>query len=397
MLVAPQELVRDGRSDRLEQPAGPRRASPGAVTGAPGRTGGGGPGGAAPHPLRRGLVVGRGGLRGAGRGHSGDAQDPRGSLAPVAAGDPSSAPSAPHAPAAGRGGGGEGRREGAGRDNRCTALGSLRAASPAAPGASYRRRRLLLPRQALAIAARPSVESTGGAAEPNGRSHRTALLAQGGRRQSTTRGHAAGAGRMGMGGSARSQLLLLPPPAPGSRYQHHPLPTPPALRMAPRSPSARPRRAGVVGARAHWAPERHQRGPHWPGALSLVALSQWERAARRGCGGRRRGGPGEVGCGGGGRGGLGLAAMRSPSGERRESRLGYRWVRCRDELLTSKWTLRDADLTLTEERQCSVPSLALSLFPGDCRPPHAYSAPMRGRLRNSQNFSQQSLFTSIKP
>lgn len=153
---------------------------------------------------------------------------------------------------------GEGWREGAGRDKRCTALGSLRAACPAAPGASYRRRRLLLPRQALAIAARPSVESTGGAAEPSGRSHRTALPAQGGRRQGTTRGHAAGVGR---GGGARSQLLLqlllLPSAAPRSRYQYHPLPTPPALRMAPRSPGARPRRAGAVGARAHWAPQPH--------------------------------------------------------------------------------------------------------------------------------------------
>lgn len=72
MLVAPQELVGDGGSDGLQQAAAPRRAAP--VVGAPGRaaTGGGGPGGSAPHPLRRGLVVGRGGLRGAGRrGHGG--------------------------------------------------------------------------------------------------------------------------------------------------------------------------------------------------------------------------------------------------------------------------------------------------------------------------------------
>lgn len=208
---------------------------------------------------------------------------------------------------------GEGWGEGAGRDKRRTARGSLRAACPAAPGASYRRRRLLLPRRALAIAARPSVESTGGAAEPSYRSHRTALPAQSGRRRGTTRGHAAGAGR-GEGARSQLSLQLLPPPAPGSRCQHHPLPTPSALRMAPRSPGTRPRRAGVVGARAHWAPPRHQRGLYWPGAPSLVALSQWVRAARRGRGRRRRGGPGEVGCGGGGRGGHGRAGMGGPGG-----------------------------------------------------------------------------------
>lgn len=189
-----------------------------------------------------------------------------------------------------------GERDGAARDG----TGAPRpegGSAQAAPGASYRRRRLL-PRRAPAIAARPSVVGTGGAAEPRGRSHRTA---PGGRGWGRVRGQ------------------LLPPPAPGSSSHHHPLPAPPRRPMAPRRPAARPPRAGAGSTRAHWPAPPPQRRLHCLEEPSLFPLSQWRGAGRglRGEGGRR-----EVGCGGaegrlavgGGRGRGGGSLQRRPWG-----------------------------------------------------------------------------------
>lgn len=143
---------------------------------------------------------------------------------------------------------------------------------PAAPGASYRR---LLPRQAPAIAARPSVVGTGGAAESRGRSHRTAPPAHSGRRRGATRAR----GNGGTGGSGEGEAFAAgssfrPPPATGSCRRYHPPPAPPHRRMAARSPDARPRRVGAGGTHAPWAAPLRQRWLYCSALPSLSALSQ---------------------------------------------------------------------------------------------------------------------------
>lgn len=188
----------------------------------------------------------------------------------------------------GRGGGGEG---GGGTGAALPGPGESPRRRPAAPGASYRRP---LPRQAPAIAARPSVVGTGGAAESRGRSHRTARPAHSGRRRGATRARGGGGtGGEGEGEAFAASSSFRPLPATGSRREHHPLPAPPHRRMAARSPDARPRRVGAGDTHAPWAAPPRQRWFYCSALPSLYAFNQSKGSdAQRGVG--RYGG---AGCG----------------------------------------------------------------------------------------------------
>lgn len=146
------------------------------------------------------------------------------------------------------------------------------------------------PRRFLsATAAAASTPSSGHRCPPQRREHRGRCRGQ----RPLTSYSAAGSGRSAAGhdegtrsrsgkdgeGGRRSQPALAPAPAPAPAGDREPLPAPSASPAArppngTAQPRRRPRRAGVVGARAHWVPPRHQRELHWPLALPLVPPSQ---------------------------------------------------------------------------------------------------------------------------